>query len=219
MAPDTLSLQGKVAIITGSGRENGIGAAIALALARNGASVTINYVSESTAPRAAKVAEMIEQVGGKAAVVRADIASPEGAARLVQETLEAFQTERIDILSKEKSPICILSPRAVRTNHGLAEVNNATVNSPRALLDETKETIDAVLGVCFYGPIYMIQNVTPKMPPGGRIINIGSVSSKTATTAIPMYAAAKGAMDTLSFAASMEVRLFHHNMVFFVKVI
>jgi NAD(P)-dependent dehydrogenase (short-subunit alcohol dehydrogenase family) len=57
MTHDTLSLDGKVAIVTGSGRENGIGAAIANALARNGAAVTINYVSDSSAPRAAAVAK------------------------------------------------------------------------------------------------------------------------------------------------------------------
>lgn len=59
MTPDTLSLAGKVAIVTGSGRENGIGAAIANALARNGAAMTINYVSNASAPRAAAVAKRI----------------------------------------------------------------------------------------------------------------------------------------------------------------
>jgi len=100
MHPDTLSLEGKVAIVTGSGRENGIGAAIAWALARNGASVTINYVSDSVAPRAAAVAKKVEELGGKAAVVQVDITTPEGAAKLVNETLKAFQTDKIDILGK-----------------------------------------------------------------------------------------------------------------------
>lgn len=98
MAPDTLSLAGKVAIVTGSGRENGIGAAIALALARNGASVTINHVSDSVATRAAGVAKKVEEVGGKATVVQANISTPEGAAKLINATLEAFKTDKIDIL-------------------------------------------------------------------------------------------------------------------------
>jgi NAD(P)-dependent dehydrogenase (short-subunit alcohol dehydrogenase family) len=98
MAPDTLSLSGKVAVITGSGRENGIGAAIAVALARNGASVAINYVSDSSASRAAKVAEHVEAVGGRVAVVQANVETPEGAKKLVSETLAAFGEDKIDIL-------------------------------------------------------------------------------------------------------------------------
>jgi NAD(P)-dependent dehydrogenase (short-subunit alcohol dehydrogenase family) len=98
--PDTLSLVGKIAIVTGSARENGIGAAIATALARNGAAVVINYVSESSAPRGAKVAEAIKAAGGKAIVVGADVSTVDGAKKLVDETLKAFETDRIDILGK-----------------------------------------------------------------------------------------------------------------------
>lgn len=101
MPADTLSLAGKVAIVTGSGRESGIGAAIAYALARNGASVTINYLSDTSAPRAAIVAKEVEKVGGKAATVQANIDSPEGAKKLVQETLKSFNTDHIDILGAE----------------------------------------------------------------------------------------------------------------------
>lgn len=99
MSPDTLSLTGKVAIVTGSGRENGIGAAIALALARNGARVVVNYVSDSSASRAAQVADKARSFSGaEAIVVQADVSTPEGAAKLVGETLQGFQTDRIDIL-------------------------------------------------------------------------------------------------------------------------
>lgn len=100
MAPDTFSLEGKVAIVTGSGRENGIGSAIALAFARNGASVVINYVSDSSASRAAKVAEKVKEFGAPVAVIQASVATPEGAKKLVQGTLSAFGTEKIDILGK-----------------------------------------------------------------------------------------------------------------------
>lgn len=99
---DSLSLAGKTAIVTGSGKENGIGAAIALALARNGARVAINYVSEATAPRAATVAASIEAVAGKGSVVviQQDIATPEGTKKLVAEAIKAFGVDRIDILGK-----------------------------------------------------------------------------------------------------------------------
>lgn len=97
---DTLSLEGKVAIVTGSGRVNGIGAAIALALARNGASVVINYVSAATEPQAAQVKRNIEDAGGDAIVVQADVTTPQGVAKLVHETLEGCKTDKIDILSE-----------------------------------------------------------------------------------------------------------------------
>lgn len=106
MSADTLSLEGKVAIVSGSGRENGIGAGIAVALARNGAAVTINYVSESTAHRAADVAKSIRKIGGKAIYVQADVTKPEGAKKLVEETLKAFSVDHIDILS-ESAPVAL----------------------------------------------------------------------------------------------------------------
>ncbi|EON99121.1 putative short chain type protein [Phaeoacremonium minimum UCRPA7] len=98
MTADTISLAGQVAIVTGSGRENGIGAAIALALARNGANVAVNYVSEASASRAETVAKRLKAVGARATIVQADISTPEGAAKLVQKTLEAFETDKVDIL-------------------------------------------------------------------------------------------------------------------------
>jgi NAD(P)-dependent dehydrogenase (short-subunit alcohol dehydrogenase family) len=98
MAADTLSLTGKVAIVTGSGRETGIGAGIATALARNGASVVINHVSDTSSTRAASVAQKIVDAGGKAVVVQADVSTKEGAEKLVQQSLERLQVQHIDIL-------------------------------------------------------------------------------------------------------------------------
>lgn len=103
MAVDTLSLEGKVAIVTGSGRENGIGAGIALALARNGVSVVINYVSDATAKRAEKVAEMLREAGGKVLIVQTGVDTLEGARHIVQKTLDGFQTTHIDILGMHPS--------------------------------------------------------------------------------------------------------------------
>jgi NAD(P)-dependent dehydrogenase (short-subunit alcohol dehydrogenase family) len=100
MAPDTFSLASKTAIVTGSGRETGIGAAIARALARNGAAVTIHHFSPESASRATKVAEEIQRAGGKAAVVQADVQTPEGAQKIVTATLKAFGVDKIDILGK-----------------------------------------------------------------------------------------------------------------------
>jgi NAD(P)-dependent dehydrogenase (short-subunit alcohol dehydrogenase family) len=98
MTADTLSLAGKVAIVTGSARENGIGAGIAFALARNGAAVTINYVSDASAPRGEAVAKNIRDAGGRAISVKASVDNVDDGKRLIAETLKAFDTKQIDIL-------------------------------------------------------------------------------------------------------------------------
>lgn len=85
--------------MTGSGRENGIGAAIARNLARNGANVAIHYVSESSKPRAQGVAEAItKEFGTKTTVVQGAIEKLENADKLVDETLKGLATDHIDIL-------------------------------------------------------------------------------------------------------------------------
>ncbi|RFU24342.1 hypothetical protein B7463_g11996, partial [Scytalidium lignicola] len=181
MAPDTLSLAGKVAIITGSGRENGIGAAIANALARNGAAVTINYVSDSSASRAAAVAKKIQESGGRAIVVKASVDSPEDGQRLVSETLKGFDTDHIDIL-----------------------VNNAGIITAHTSLDVSKDDVKSIFTVNVFGTIFLTQAVMQHMPPGGRIINISSVASKMGMDISPIYGASKAAMDSLSYAWAKE---------------
>jgi len=98
----SFNLKNKVAIVTGSGKETGIGAAMAFAFTRAGARVVINHVSEATAPRAAQVAADIERTTGKgtAIVIQADISTAEGASSIVDETLSRFGVDHIDILGK-----------------------------------------------------------------------------------------------------------------------
>lgn len=182
MTADNLSLAGKVALVTGSGRENGIGAGIAVALARNGAAVTINYVSEGSRARAAAVVGKINSAGGRAVAVQADISSPGEGERLVAETLKAFGTNYIDIL-----------------------VNNAGIGSPHSSLTITKDQIESFFGVNVFGAIYLTQAVVPHMPPGGRIINITSVASKMGLDVLPIYGASKAALDSLTYAWAKEV--------------
>jgi NAD(P)-dependent dehydrogenase (short-subunit alcohol dehydrogenase family) len=133
--PDSLSLHNKVAIITGSGKENGIGAGIALSLARAGARVAINYISEATAPRAAQVVSTIQAVAGKSSVlvVRADVGTPEGAQKLIQETLEGFETDTIDILGKisswaQKCGLPLINPPSKQRS--LRQARSCTEHSP-----------------------------------------------------------------------------------------
>jgi NAD(P)-dependent dehydrogenase (short-subunit alcohol dehydrogenase family) len=108
MGPETLSLDGKVAIATGSGREPGIGAGIATALARNGASVILNYVSDSTGPKAVALAERLRsEYGVKAVPIQEDIESQEGADALVKKTLASLETDQIDILGMYSPPCSV----------------------------------------------------------------------------------------------------------------
>ncbi|KID75032.1 Versicolorin reductase 1 [Metarhizium brunneum] len=183
MAVDTLSLEGKVAIVTGSGRENGIGAGIALALARNGASVVVNHLSDSSADRAANVAQMLRQAGGKAIVVQTSVDTLEGAKYIVQKTLEGFQTDHIDIL-----------------------VNNAGVGYASRILNEINQAeTDRVYQINVNGPLYMAHAVVPHMPPGGRIINVSSTNAKLGHELLSTYSASKAALDNLTVSWAGEL--------------
>lgn len=99
MSADTLSLAGKTALVTGSGRETGIGAGIARAFARNGASVAIHYVSEDSKARAEKVANDInKEFGTKTTIVQGGVESYDTAKNMVAQILKAFSVDHIDIL-------------------------------------------------------------------------------------------------------------------------
>lgn len=89
-----MSLQGKVAIVTGSAR--GIGASTAIALAKEGADVVINYVSPSSKVHAETIAKAVQSAGSQALIVQADLGSIEAPELIVKKTVEKFG--RIDIL-------------------------------------------------------------------------------------------------------------------------
>lgn len=105
--PDTLSLSGKTAIVTGSGRWGGLGAAIAFALARNGAAVTITYSSDGKAALAEEVVNKLRDIGAKVLAIQANVASESGAHKVVTETLQGFGVNNIDILGKAHMSLCM----------------------------------------------------------------------------------------------------------------
>ena len=110
-----MSLQGKVAIVTGGAR--GIGAATAIALAKEGANVVINYVSPSSKVRAENVAKAVQSAGSQALVVQADLASIEALDTLVKETVEKFG--KIDILvSTDSLFLDVASDTLPKVNNG-----------------------------------------------------------------------------------------------------
>ncbi|KAK5168287.1 uncharacterized protein LTR77_006856 [Saxophila tyrrhenica] len=99
MSPDTLSLAGKTALVTGSGRETGIGAGIARALARNGVAAAIHYVSKDSKARAENVAaDISKEFGTKATVVQGGVESYDTAKDMVEQILKELGVDHIDIL-------------------------------------------------------------------------------------------------------------------------
>ncbi|KAL7954707.1 hypothetical protein V8C34DRAFT_317040 [Trichoderma compactum] len=161
-------LANKIPIITRSGKENGIRAAIVLTLARAGARVTINYVSDSSAARAVEAVSTIEAAAGKGSVIsiQADVSTAEGTKKLV---------------------------------------NNAAIATYSPTLQDPPEDIFRVFGVVVVVPVLLLQAPYPHIPHGGRVINIGTVSSKMEFYQLPVDVAAKAAMDQLTFTLSREI--------------
>ncbi len=169
-----MRLSGKAALVTGGG--TGIGRAIALALAREGAAVAVNY-SRSREAAEAVVAE-IAASGGGAVALQADVAHDAEARGLVQASVEKLG--HLDIL-----------------------VNNAgwTQRVPHDDLEGLTETIwDRSLGVNLKGPFYCVRAAVPAMRQrgGGCVINIGTVAAFTGAGSSIAYAASKAGLTTMT---------------------
>jgi 3-oxoacyl-[acyl-carrier protein] reductase len=142
------SLKGKVALITGSSR--GIGRAIALRLAREGADIVVNYVSNEKA--AADVVGEVRQMGRRAIAIKSDVAILNQVESMIGQTIEAMGA--LHIL-----------------------VNNALVHKARLVHKLPPEDWDMVLKSGLYGAFYCCRTAVPFIIEGkwGRIINISSV--------------------------------------------
>ncbi|KAI8962322.1 putative short-chain dehydrogenase [Daldinia sp. FL1419] len=190
---DSFSLAGKIAIVTGSGRENGIGAATARVLARNGASVAIHYVSDSSSQRAYEIVQSIrKEYGVNVALVQGDISTSKGSRKIIADTLQQLGVNHIDIL-----------------------VNNAGYGETRLLRETDFELCQRTFATNVYGQLFMIQAVVDegRMPPGGRIINIGSIATKIHPPQVGIYAASKAAQDSLTTSWAGELGRTHHITV------
>jgi acetoin reductase-like protein len=174
-------LDGKVAIVTGAGQ--GIGRAVAERLAREGVSVTVNDIG---AERAQDVARSIEDSGGRAKPVAADVSSAADAQRLVDETVATFG--RLDVL-----------------------VNNAGLGAEMALLDTDEATWEALMRVNAKGVLLCSQAAARRMiaqGDGGRIINNASGAGKVAPGKdhpFGAYAASKHAVVALTKQFGLEL--------------
>ena len=174
-----MTLDGKVAIVTGS--DSGIGHAIAVELARQGASVTINYHKNAAA--ADTTLKTIQDAGGKAQVIQADVSSVADIGRLVDETVAAFG--RLDIL-----------------------VNNAGMETRTSTLDTTEHQFDLVIAIDLKSAFFGVQAAARQMIKqggGGRIINISSIHEDWPMPGNAPYCLAKGGIRMLTRTAGVEL--------------
>ncbi len=170
-------LAGKTALVTGASR--GIGAAIAIRLARDGADVAITYARGADA--AARVVEAIKSAGGRAIAIQADAADAKAVQAAVEKTVASFG--QLDIL-----------------------VNNAGTAIPKAFEDSTLEEMDRVIDINLRGVLIATQAALKHLKDAGRIINIGScVGERMMTPGLVVYAATKGAVKMFTQGLSREV--------------
>ena len=171
-------LNGRVALVTGASR--GIGAAIALILARAGAKVGVNY---NTSPEsAASVGQEIAGCGGEFLLVKGDVSQADEAKASVKQVVDRWG--RIDIL-----------------------VNNAGINRDRLLLRMSPEDWDQVMDVNLRGAFLCSRHAMPHMikQRQGRIVNISSVVGLTGNPGQSNYAAAKAGLIGFTKAVAREV--------------
>jgi len=180
-----MKFAGKVAIVTGAAR--GIGEAIALTLAREGADVVVTDVDLEGAQR---VAQEIEGLGRKAKAIQADVSQREAVQRLVSEAVSLFG--QIDIL-----------------------VNNAGIIRRGTFVEHSPQDWEQVLGVNLGGTFNCTQEVVPLMIKQGRgkIINISSVVGKMGDIAsAPSYGTSKGAINTFTKSLARELAPYGINV-------
>jgi 3-oxoacyl-[acyl-carrier protein] reductase len=173
----TQKLTGKVAVVTGASK--GIGAAIATHLAREGASVVVNYASSKEG--ADRVVAEIAAKGGKALAVQADIARKADIERLFAETIKAFG--RLDVL-----------------------VNNAGIYEFAPLETITEEHFHRQFNLNVLGLILATQEAARHFgPEGGSVINISSVVSTLSPPNAAVYSATKAAVDSVTRSLAKEL--------------
>lgn len=169
-------LQGKTALVTGASK--GIGAAIAKALAAEGAAVAVNYAS-SKAGADAVVAE-ITKAGGKAFAVQGDVSNAAYAQAIVAQTVERFG--RLDIL-----------------------VNNSGVYEFAPVEAITEEHYRKQFDVNVLGLLLTTQAAAKHLGQGASIINIGSLVSRITPPASAVYTATKSAVEGVTGALAREL--------------
>jgi len=169
-------LQGKVALITGG--DSGIGRAVALAFAREGADVLISYLDEE--PDAQKTVRIVEKEGRRCIAVAGDIGDEAHCKQLVQRAVS--ELGRLDIL-----------------------VNNAAYQMSHESIQElTADEIEHTFRTNIFAMFYLCKAALPQMQPGSSIINTCSVQAYKPSSSLLAYASTKGAIVTFTKGLAQE---------------
>ncbi|KAF5232508.1 hypothetical protein FAUST_8696 [Fusarium austroamericanum] len=158
-----MSLNGKVAIVTGGARR--IGRGIVLTLAKQGAQVAFTYVSESSEAHAKALVREVESLGSSAHAIKADAASLSSPKTVIECTLSAFNVDKLDIL-----------------------FNNAGLESAGTRIEEVTASERLSL-----------------TRPGGRIVNLSSISARGGFATKGTYSASKAAVEALTRCWATEL--------------
>ncbi|MFB4292368.1 SDR family NAD(P)-dependent oxidoreductase [Nonomuraea sp. ATR24] len=166
----------KAALVTGSSR--GIGRAIALRLARDGFRVIVNYAADEAAAK--EVVRLVEEQGGSALAVQADLGDPAQVEALAERV--KLESGVLDVL-----------------------VNNAGVAVHRPIEEETPESFDRHFAVNVKGLFFLTQRLLPLIPDGGRIVNVTSGVTRIAFPGAIAYSMTKGAVQTFTLALAKQL--------------
>ena len=171
-------LENKVALVTGAGR--GIGRAIAIALAKEGAEVIVNY--NGSEERAKEVKQTIEENGGKASIYKCNVSDFEACETMIKDVVKEYG--HLDIL-----------------------VNNAGITRDGLIMKMKEEDFDAVLNVNLKGTFNTIRHSVRQMLKQrcGKIINISSVSGILGNAGQANYAASKAGVIGLTKTMAREL--------------
>ncbi len=173
-----MKLSGKVALVTGA--NSGIGKAVALYLAEEGANVIVNYLMNTS--EAEKVVKEIQAMGRRALAVKADVSSSTDVKAMFHQTLQEFS--KLDIL-----------------------VNNAGIGNFASTVDMKDDVWNKMLGVHLYGTMNCTREALKIMlkNKSGKIINIASICGITGCLGAAHYSAAKGGIMGYTHAVAREV--------------
>ena len=172
-------LRDKVALITGA--DSGIGRAVALAFAREGADILCSYWKEDEDEDAAETKQLVEEAGRRCLTVPGDIGDHDHSRSLVQQAVN--ELGRLDVL-----------------------VNNAAYQMAYdSFLDIPHEEIDFVFRTNIIAMFHLCQAAVPVMEPGSTIINTTSIQAADPTPSLLHYATTKGAISTFTKGLAQEV--------------
>src|SRR5437016_1144209 len=174
-----MTLEGKVAVVTGG--NSGIGKAIALALARRHANIVIDYVAQEHATE--ELEHEIEALGDRATGGKPDVSNVNDLQRMIDHAVKTFG--RLDVM-----------------------VNNAGIETRTSVLETTEEQYEKVLGINLKSAFFGTQLAAKQMIAqggGGRIINVSSVHEDWPMPGNTAYCLSKGGMRMLTRTAGVEL--------------